>query len=377
MMRMDAPARRENGPALRVLVLTNHFSDFAGSEIVALQTAQWFARRGDTVTLSANSIGAPIKRQATDFQLTIQISDIDLSDFDLVWCQHDLLSQLPLTAFERASRHWLPHVVLVSLSPYEPYEHVDGALARALSAEVYANSPETAAEVVRRSAGLITRGMVRVFHNAAPAEFWDAKPSRAPSVAPKSLTVISNHPPQEVVSCLTRLEQSGVSVRRIGHGHEVCLVQPDDIAQADAILTIGKSAPYAIAQGKPVFVYDHFGGDGWLTRANFSANVAHNFSGRPARRRLTPDALAAELVSGYPMAVSEAARLREVVDLSFLHLDTHLTALRERARLRHPLWRRLRLAFWLGQPHAKGHLSTLEQKSAAMRWSYRMLRPGS
>ena len=109
-------------------------------------------------------------------------------------------------------------------------------------------------------------------------------------------------------------------------------MQPRDIAQADAILTIGKSAQYAIAQAKPVFVYDHFGGDGWLTRANFNANLTHNFSGRPACRRLTPDALAAEIVNGYPMAAAEAARLGEVGDLSLLHLDTHLTALRERAR---------------------------------------------
>ena len=57
-------------------------------------------------------------------------------------------------------------------------------------------------------------------------------------------------------------------------------------------------------------MYDHFGGDGWLTRANFfNANLTHNFSGRPVCRRLTPDALAAEIVNGYPMAAAEAARL--------------------------------------------------------------------
>ena len=144
MMRIGPDAARKNGQALRVLVLTNHFSNSQASEIVALQTAQWFARRGDLVTLGANSMGAPIKRLAADFQLTTQVNDIDLSAFDLIWCQHDLLSHLPLAAFERASRHPLPHVVLVSLSPYEPYEHVDGTMARALSAEIYTNSPETA-----------------------------------------------------------------------------------------------------------------------------------------------------------------------------------------------------------------------------------------
>lgn len=373
---MSPETRSPNGLALHVLVLTNHFSHFEGSEIVALQTAQWFARRGDLVTLCANSVGAPIKRLATEFELTTEIGKIDLSGFDLVWCQHDLLSQLPLAAFERAGRSALAHFVLVSLSPYEPYEHIDGMLARALSAEIYANSPETAAEVLRRSEGMISSSMVRIFHNAAPAEFWKTKP-RTPPAQLTSLTLISNHAPDEAVECLMLLERSGVKTRRIGHPHDANLVQPDDIAQADAIMTIGKSAPYAIAQRKPVYVYDHFGGDGWLTRANFRSNLAHNFSGRPALRRLNPEQLAAEIVNGYAAAVVEAARLDEVADLAVLNLDTHLEPLRERARRRHPLWRSWRLAFCLSQPHVRGHLTTLQQKSAVMRRSYLMVDPGS
>ena len=55
MMRIGPQTRHASGPALRVLVLTNHFSIYSGSEIVAMQTAQWFARQGDLVTLGANS----------------------------------------------------------------------------------------------------------------------------------------------------------------------------------------------------------------------------------------------------------------------------------------------------------------------------------
>ena len=88
------------------------------------------------------------------------------------------------------------------------------------------------------------------------------------------------------------------------------------------MISIGKSVIYAIAQRRPVFMYDHFGGDGWLTRDNFATNLYHNFSGRPRLRRLAPDALAAELLSGYGAAAQEAQRFGECVDLSRLHLDT-------------------------------------------------------
>jgi hypothetical protein len=45
---------------LRVLVLTNHFKWFGGSEIVALEIARGLASLGDDVTLAANVLGAPL-----------------------------------------------------------------------------------------------------------------------------------------------------------------------------------------------------------------------------------------------------------------------------------------------------------------------------
>lgn len=119
---------------LRVLVLTNHFKEFAGSEVVALQTAQWFVAMGDVVTLAANVVNAPIMNHAAGVRLNSAPETVELTAYDLIWCQHDLLSLLPISTYEAASRSGLPYVACVSLSPYEPYEHLNGLLARALSA---------------------------------------------------------------------------------------------------------------------------------------------------------------------------------------------------------------------------------------------------
>jgi hypothetical protein len=153
---------------MRVLVLTNHFSEFAGSEIIALEVAQWFVEQGDQVALAANFIRPPISDLGGSIELLRDIDDIDLSSFDLVWCQHGLLSLLPFASYAAAAMA-PPLVALVSLSPFEPYEHVDGLLRNALSAKVFANSAETARVVVRRNQNLIKRDQVAVFHNAAPS----------------------------------------------------------------------------------------------------------------------------------------------------------------------------------------------------------------
>ena len=360
---------------MRVLVLTNHFSQFCGSEVVALQTAQWFAERGDAVTLAANSIGDPIRRCAAGLALTTHVDKIELGDFDLVWCQHDLLSQLPLAAYERAAQGMLPHIAMVSLSPYEPYEHVDGLLTLALSAEVYANSPESAAELLRRNGGAIAPSSVQVFHNAAPAAFWRAGHDASPGPL-RRVVVVSNHPPPELMAALSALQDEGVQSRVIGLHNEVKLVEPFDIAEADAVISIGKSVVYAIAQRRPVYIYDHFGGDGWLTRANFEANLFHNFSGRPQQRRLTPEALAAELKDGYAAAASEARMLGERGDLWRLRLGAHLSELSRRAQDR-LAWRSEILSLWLNLAQFRAHLAASHQKSAVMRRAYLSPAPGS
>lgn len=361
--------------SLRVLVLTNHFSNFAGSELVALHTAQWFAARGDAVTIGANSAGAPIMKYAEGIDVTTDIAALKLSAFDLVWCQHDLLSLLPIEQFCEASASAVPHVAYASLSPFEPYEHFDAGLARALSAEIFANSPETAAEIIARNRGVVAPSQVRVFYNAAPEAFWRT-PTAPSAEALGSLLIISNHVPPELLEAVALLQARGIKTRLMGLHREFDLVGPDEIAAADAVVTIGKSVVYAIAQQKPVYIYDHFGGDGWLTRASYALNAENNFSGRPNRRKLNARALVAEITEGYADAVREASLLGEVANFDDLKLDNHLAPLRERALARNLSWRCGKLAYWLKQPGFRAYLSTLRSKSEVMRRLHLILETG-
>jgi hypothetical protein len=53
-----------------------------------------------------------------------------------------------------------------------------------------------------------------------------------------------------------------------------------------------------MACGKAVFVYDHFGGDGWVTPRRYAAMEADNFAGLALPPISTPAQLEAEL-AGY------------------------------------------------------------------------------
>ena len=353
-----------------MLVLTNHFREFAGSEIVALEVARWFRSQGDVVSIGVNAFGDPIRKHASEFDIITDVRGLDLSAYDLIWCQHDLLSLLPVETWRQAAKSLLPHIALASLSPFEPMEHLNGLLAWALSADVYANSDETASHLRRENPGLVTPKSIRVFHNAAPDEFWAAY---APAIAPKALrtvTLISNHPPPELKDAIELLREEGVVVRHLGRNAEARLVGPQDVSAPDAVITIGKSVVYAVAQRKPVYMYDRFGGDGWLTTSNFSTNSRFNFSGRPAKRLLSARAIVDELLVGYNGAVVEAQQIPDRFDLGRYKLSAVLQELRARASVGASQWRRAKLRACLAVPAFRSALAATRQKAEVIRrWS--------
>lgn len=53
--------------------------------------------------------------------------------------------------------------------------------------------------------------------------------------------------------------------------------------------------------GVPVYVYDHFGGYGYLNAKNIKEATSHNFSGNGAPRK-TPEAIASEIIKNYNSA---------------------------------------------------------------------------
>lgn len=368
---------------LRVLVTTAYLAEFSGSEVLALDVARYFNGFGADVTIATNFVN-PLVRAAipAGIQLTDDVNGCDLRAFDLVWCQHSLVAQFSMRSLQIVCEDGeLPLIALVSLSRRERLESIDLVLANVLGSPVMCNSSITQRHVRDRVTDDY-RGPIVSFDNAPLDEFWSIRRQRdalaSADTEPRELrhvTAISNHPPQELSDALDMLERNGIAVQRLGRGAEYKLVGPGDFAETDAVISIGRSVHFALASGVPVFVYDHFGGDGWLTSATFARDLRHNFTGRPLNQRRPASELADEILSGYDLAVREFSVIMQRTDVDELRLERWLEWLR--------LWsgdsaaqadRSRNAAEYLRESSIGLHLAILRAEHRAIRKSYRATR---
>lgn len=114
------------------------------------------------------------------------------------------------------------------------------------------------------------------------------------------------------------------------------------IDAADIVFSLGRGAIESMASGRAVYVYDHFGADGWVTPETVDEIASHTFSGKRFARRLTADELVADL-EGYDPALGPAnRRIAEGRYDIEAHVDRLLGVYEEAAQTFEP--RRLALA---------------------------------
>ncbi|MDJ0930608.1 hypothetical protein [Breoghania sp.] len=214
-----------------------------------------------------------------------------------------------------------PYIAYFHLSPHEPFEQPDPFIERALADSVFANSEET-----RRELALHGINDVALFQNPALACFDIPAQSRDELQFALS---ISNHVPAELCKAFEILKTKGVDMLRIGSPEANRRVTPEDIAQCDAIVTIGKSVQYGFRSRQPVFCYNHFGGPGWLIPWA-SEDKERNFSGRSSPECRSPDELAELLLSGFSQT-GQWARTNNVASLEQFHLEHFVDELLARA----------------------------------------------
>ena len=308
----------------RVLLTTMAFNCWAGSQIVARDIAHLFRRAGVAeVTLFSNAIGGDIADMTAAWG--VRLVDMRQSDWwrhlpatpDLVWGQH-----WPMLGAALRLAGVAPRLLVAStLSHYEP---VEALLVAATSADcLVANSVENASAQARILTDT-TLSQLRVFPNSLDASWFSAPPS-PPTVLQKVL-IVSNHPPPEVVDMAEYLSRTGVEVDIIGMGHAIREVDADIVDAADAVVSIGHSVQKAMARCRPVFVYDRFGGPGWLTPEGVAESEEYNHSGRSSGGRRSADLLVAELRAGFGAAAKHAAELAGIAAARY-RLEDNLASL--------------------------------------------------
>lgn len=302
---------------MKILIGTNQLGPIAGSEIVAFEFAAQFRERGHEVHLFANLSGTPMAdlcRKRLGVEVITTPEAVDPLSYDLLYLQHHVAG---LFAF-RETGHMREKTAIVfgRLGRRTFMESGGWRHDRILADHVFANSELTAEKL--KAVG--TEAPVTVFYNAAPDAFFRDRPSVGGRL--KTITVVTNHPDPDLFQALEVLSRT-CDIRRIGQGlPDYQLVTPQTIHDSDLVIAIGKTVPYALAARTPVYVYDHFGGPGYLRPDTFANARRHNFSGRCCERRLPPDALAAEIVHDYPQGVAFARDLADA-ELDRFKLQRH------------------------------------------------------
>ncbi|MCK0208729.1 glycosyltransferase family 4 protein [Starkeya koreensis] len=303
-----------------ILIGTNHLANFSGSEMVCLEMAAYFRAQGHRVTVFANVAGDPVAR-AFRHELRIEIvtdpARVRPPAFDLVYLQHHVAGLFDYaTGPDTRAR---TAFVFGKLGRRSFMQSGGWRHERVLADGYFANSELTGEALAALDLG----APVHVFHNAAPAAFF--RPA-VTATRLRTILVVTNHDDPALMGAIDRLSATH-RVRHIGaSGGAHQRVTPDMIRASDLVISIGKTVPYALAARVPVYVYDHFGGPGYLTPANFARAARFNFTGRCCERLLDAQALAREIVGQYAAGLAFAAGSGPA-ELERYRLEPHLDAL--------------------------------------------------
>ena len=148
---------------------------------------------------------------------------------------------------------------------------------------------------------------VDLFPNPVPPAFLDPA---SPRENPKKILIVSNHPTPEVERAAELLSTDGIKTDLLGKDGNYRLISPQILNKYDLVITIAKSVQYCLCMGIPVYIYDHFGGCGYLNSRNYNKAASHNFSGRGFQKK-TAKLIASEILKGYKLALDYQLKNRQ------------------------------------------------------------------
>lgn len=306
---MDAKALSEHDYTnKRILITQNQLINFAGSEIVTLEIAEYFSQGGAEVLIATNSLGNPMMKRINEIEgVTCYIlpSDelnktLDEKPADFAWIHHQLI---PKSLFSSKSLNHTKYV-FHHMSPYHPTEFpIFSDLESSIADAILFNSPETEKNTIEQGVLKDIRGFKDVFGNPSPDSFLRVGKDRIQrKTIPSKILIVSNHVVPELIEARSILQSKGVTVLTYGvQNNTYKLLEASDFKGIDVVITIGKTVQYAILYGVPVYCYDHFGGPGYITESNYDASWERNFSGRNGRKK-DAETIVDDILSGYRTA---------------------------------------------------------------------------
>jgi hypothetical protein len=276
---------------MRITLATHAFASPGGSETYLLTVAEQLQRLGHEPTIFAAGLGT-MSEFARERGIGVTSSTSALADGgDALIVQDAILAYQLADHFPRT-----PQLFRAASDVHDL--QLPPALPGLVGAVVVCSE-----RVRRRVRHLATRHAIHRLRQPVDTERF--VPAAAPAATPRRAVLLGNYLRSERLELMVdALGRRGISCERVGVlGKSTC--SPEEaIWNADIVVAKGRAALEGMSCGKAVFVYDHFGGDGWVTAERYPAMEADNFAGQ----------------SRGP--ISTAARLDEELDLYAPELGT-------------------------------------------------------
>ena len=323
------------------LVLSaQHLASIGGAETYLLTVAEQLERLGHEVLIHSEELGEMGEEaRSRGLRVTDRLGDLP-ERCDAVLVQDSVTSPLLAERYPEAPQVFVSHGIAYDwmLPPQLP----------GLVSAVVAMNERVAARV-RASATAPEVARLR-----QPIDLERFAPRGTPRARPRRLVAVGNYlrgPRREVLADVCA--ELGIEFRQIGAHGDRAHARPElEIADADIVVGYGRSALEGMASGKAVYVFDHTGGDGWITAHSYEALEANGFAGTGTSQVVDAARLRSDLRAYDPefgLVARELARthhdaIRHTAELARLLADGRApqpapdAPLRELARLARVQW---------------------------------------
>lgn len=306
------------------LICQPMFSEIIGSTILSLELAEYLQDEGAEVRLYSYYIGSPMEKIAQSKGIKfIEHSNFKAQDFDYIWSNSQCLPRFIMDNLRGLKGKTNPVFLFAHLSSLKFIAPDEFPISLFLEERLASMNLFVSKEALGVQKPFFNEKLnPELFENPAPVKFGIYIHERRKNL--KRILMVSNHLPKELDEAKEILEESGVLITQLGWlKNDYKLIEPEFLAQFDVVITIGKTVQYCLCEGIPVYVYDHFSGDGYLTEENFDENRQNNFSGRKRgnewaftpRKKKSGKEIVEELFTGYQSAVDfHTSKRKEMIE---------------------------------------------------------------
>ncbi|HEY2435697.1 MAG TPA: hypothetical protein VGH93_00850 [Solirubrobacteraceae bacterium] len=298
------------GSRLRIVLATYSLAYIGGTESYAVTVAHELRRLGHDVTLAAEELG-PVAELAERDGLRVARLPTELPRQCDVAIVQDAIVTAPVV-----DRY--PGAGIVHVAHSDIFDHQLPVLTPGIVHAVVALSGRLE---MRMRALALEAPIVRLRQPIDTDRFVSAGPLPP---RPRRALLLGNYLRGERRDALLDAWSSaGIEFTQVGgEAHHELDVRPA-ITEADIVVAKSRAALEGMACARAVYVYDEFGGDGWITPERYDGFEADGFAGLASEKPRRPADLAAD-VEGYSAEMGWINR--EII-------RTHHSARRHTARL--------------------------------------------